>query len=48
MARGGGSQAFMKGHGVKPEAAALIYTGVVASVAFELRFVPAPTPAPAR
>lgn len=38
--RGGGYRAAFQGAGAIPEAAALIWTGVVAGIAFELRFEP--------
>jgi hypothetical protein len=45
VTRGGGYRSFMKGHGVRPELMALIYTGVVAAIGIELRFMPAIVPA---
>jgi hypothetical protein len=43
--RAGGFDPDLAGAGLIPEAAALIYTGVVSGIAVELRFVAQPPPA---
>jgi len=44
LLRGGGFAKSFGGAGLVPEAAALIKTGVVAGIPFELRFMPGPPP----
>ena len=44
LTRGGGYSAHFTGSGAIPEAAALLYNGVVSGIAFELWFVAGTTP----